>query len=97
MADNKDIKKPEETTVPAAEEKPKDKNWAEMADESESDDDQEIGVQDDNKQPKPLPVPEEEKKVYAPPSPRSKTNRGDYVVTKISVPDRIVTKKLGKV
>ena len=50
MADNKDIKKPEEKTVPVTEEKPKDKNWAEMADESESDDDQEIGVQDDNKQ-----------------------------------------------
>ena len=38
-------------------------------------------------------VKKEEKKNYGPPVQRTKNSRGDYVVTKISIPDRVVEKK----
>ena len=34
-----------------------------------------------------------EKKTFAPPQPRQKTERGDYVVTSFQIPDRVSTKQ----
>ena len=87
MADTtKDITKTTE------ENQPKNKgNWAEMADEEEED--QEIGVKDKQEQQKKPAAPVEEKKKFDPPAPREKTSRGDYVVTKFSIPDRVTTKQ----
>lgn len=64
-------------------------NWADMVDEG--DEDQEL-TQD----PKPVQKkqkPQEEKKKFDPPAPRQKTDRGDYVITSFSIPDRVIDHK----
>ncbi len=82
-------------------------NWADQVDDDEED--QEIGIQGDQntaegknnkkgykkdrkanwKKGQQL----EEKKVFNPPVPRQKTDRGDYVVTSFSIPDRQATQE----
>ena len=39
------------------------------------------------------PLTEEQKKNFQPPVPRTKTERGDYVVTSFSIPDRVAAAK----
>lgn len=108
MADTKDIVKAttEEGGAKVEEESTKQKNWADIADEDE-DDDQEIGAAGDGtekpkkKQSQAQPKEEkpvvEEKKDFGPPDQRSKTERGDYVVKKFVIPDRVISRKEGKV
>lgn len=95
MAQQKDIPKQKEETTAAVKEE-QSKNWAEMADDDE--DDQEIGVAEENIEKKvEEAAPVEEKKKYEAPAPREKTVRGDYVVTKFVIPDRQAVKKEHKV
>jgi hypothetical protein len=61
-----------------------------MGDDDE--DEQEIGAAD-QQQVKKEKKPKEEKKKFDPPAPREKTTRGDYVVTKFVIPDRVSQKK----
>ncbi len=62
-----------------------------MVDEGEED----IELNQENRpQPKRSKPPQEEKKKFDPPAPRQKTDRGDYVVTKFTIPDRVTQPKV---
>ena len=83
-------KKPEETPATqekneqpaeAAEEQKKSKNWAEIEDDEEEDE-KEV-------------IPATQKKVPQPK--RTKNAQGDYVITKIEIPDQPVLKEITKI
>jgi hypothetical protein len=70
-------------------------NWADVdEDDHDEDDDQEIGVKGKPQKKEKIVAPKEEikveKKDFGPPETREKTVRGDYVVTKFVIPDRVV-------
>ena len=75
------------------------KNWADDDEDQESDADQvEVGGEEsknegptrqmmDTKNAEVKEAPKEEKKVWAPPEQRARNEHGDFVVTKIVIPD----------